>query len=518
MLQESLDRLREAGSISIEKLNAGLEWGRTILEQIGIALPPELARPMDRAGWTEPHVQGLMTVITFILAFLIVLLVLRRIVGARRPPERAEPLSMMVRRPKFMGLAASVVLVLFFGSWSVLAPLSSAAIAPGVVSPEGDRKTVAHLEGGIVRSIHVREGDVVAAGDPLVTLEDVQARARYEELHKRLLHLTAMEARLLAQRSDKEAIPFPENLVNDASDEAKLAMEAQQDLLASQRATQAGREKILHQRILQLEEQNAGLEDVTVAQERQIELVLEEIRSVQTLYDKGLAEASRLLALKRAHADLEADKALNRAHIAENAQRIGETEIQLLTMREAVVEQANDGLAEIQRLLGEIRSQIPSREDVLARTVVRASMPGTVMNIHATTEAGVLRPGETILEIVPSEARLIIDARVKPNDIDRVLPGMTARVVLTAYKQRNLPMIHGVLRSVSADRLVEDRTGEPYFLAKVEVNSEDLAGLSSVRLIPGMPTEVMILNEEKTVLEYLFEPILKSANRSLRES
>jgi HlyD family secretion protein/epimerase transport system membrane fusion protein len=326
-----------------------------------------------------------------------------------------------------------------------------------------------------------------------------------------------MEARLIAERAGSEEISFAQDLL-DATDAGALrAIAAQRELLESQRATQRGREKILDQRVRQLDEQNRGLKEVIAAQDRQIALIEEERIGVQELYEKGYERYPRLLALKRAEAALEGERAGNRARIAENAQRIGETEIQLLTLREQVVEKANSDLTEVQRQLAEIRSQMPSRRDILARTVVRAPIAGTVMNVQATTETGVVHPGAPILEIVPREARLIIDARVNPRDIDRVRLGMEARVLLTAYKQRSLPLIHGILRSVSADRLVEDRTGEPYFLAKVEVKPEDLAGLENVRLVPGMPAEVMILNDEQTLVDYLLSPILQSLNRGFRE-
>ena len=141
-----------------------------------------------------------------------------------------------------------------------------------------------------------------------------------------------------------------------------------------------------------------------------------------------------------------------------------------------------------------------------------------MLNLRSTIEFGVVRPGEAILEIVPDGAPLVIDARVRPNDIDRVRPGMETRVILSAYKQRNLPLIHGQLRTISADRLVEDRTGEPYFLAKIEVRPEDIAAIEEIRLVPGMPAEIMILNGEQTVVEYLVEPLISSLRRGFRES
>lgn len=487
------------------------------LDSLAFRLVPELDTWLAAAGWTEPAEQRVVVAVALVVlggvALIGVLLLVRR--GQSR--ATGSPLTDLTRRPRRFGYGAAIVLVAFFGGWSVVAPLASAALAPGVVSPDGNRKTVEHLEGGIVRTIHVREGDQVEAGAPLVTLEDIQARARYEELRERYLHLLAMEARLIAQRSGAEEIDFAEELLRASDAGARRAVAAQRELLESQRATQQGQERILRQRVRQLDEQNAGLDEVISAQNRQIALIEEEIGGVQQLYDKGLAQYPRLLALKRAQADLEAERATNRARIAENAQRIGETEIQLLTLREQVIEQANDELTGVQRQLAEIRSQMPSRADILQRTVIRAPIDGTVMNVQATTETGVVRPGEPVLEIVPREARLIIDAQVRPSDIDRVHPGMEARVLLTAYKQRSLPLIHGIVRSVSADRLVEDRTGDPYFLAKVEVQAEDLADLENVRLMPGMPADVMILDKEQTFIDYLFSPILRSMNRSFRE-
>jgi len=231
-----------------------------------------------------------------------------------------------------------------------------------------------------------------------------------------------------------------------------------------------------------------------------------------------LAHASRVLALRREHADTLADRARNRAAIAQNHQMIGGTEIELLTQNEEIVSGANEELTVIDAQLAELDAQIPQRSDVLQRTIIRAPISGIVLNVRSGMEFGVVRPGEPILEIVPVGAPLVIDARVRPNDIDRVYPGMETRVILSAYKQRNLPLIHGRLRTISADRLIEDRTGEAYFLAKVEVNTHDIDAIEDIQLVPGMPAEIMILNGEQTLVDYLLGPLLNSVRRSFRES
>ena len=443
---------------------------------------------------------------------------LSRAMRPRRMAGNPGALRDMTRYPRRLGVAAAILFVSVLGGWSVLAPLESAAVAPGIISPDGHRKTIQHLEGGIIRTIHVREGDVVKAGAPLITLDDIKARASDKELRERLLHLLAAEARLEAERTDAAEISFPELLVQWKSTELERVMEGQRQLLLSRRAAYQGQTQILEARVRQLEEQNVGLREMIAAEEEQMALIDEETAAVQKLLDKGLERKPRILALKRSRADIAATKAANRAKIAENAQAIGETRLQLITVSEQRQEKIGSELADIRRVVAEIKGELPSREDSLDRTVIRAPIDGIVMNLRVNTETGVVRPGEPLLDIVPDDDQLIIDARVRPTDIERIAPGMSARVVLTAYRQRNLPLIHGRLRSISADAMTDERTGLSYFLAKVEVVPGDLATLDNVKLVPGMPAEVMLMDGEQSAFAYLVRPILDSAQRSLREN
>lgn len=438
----------------------------------------------------------------------------RRCVGGVEAASLAE----LTRRPRALGYIAVLVLLGGFGGWALSAPLASAALAPGVVSPDGSRKTLQHFEGGIIQAIHVREGDAVVAGQPLVTLEDTQARARYEELRERYVHLLAAEARLIAEQTGMGEVELPANLTTLGSSETRRAIVGQADLLRSRRATLEGRERILGQRVKQLEEEIAGLREMVAARDTQLALIAQEIVGVQELYEKGLERLPRLLELQRAQANIRAEQAENRAQMARNKQQIGETEMQLLTMRQEDKERVNEELTTVRTTLAELRSQLPSRVDVLSRTVIQAPISGIVMNLQITTNSGVVTSGQPILDIVPAEAKLIIDAKVKPIDTDAVRPGMKARILLPAYRQRNLPQIYGTLRSISADRLIEDRSGEAYFLAKVEVDSAELARLADVRLSPGMPAEVMVLTGEHTLLDYLLRPLLDSVTKSFREN
>lgn len=435
----------------------------------------------------------------------------------RRPKPRVE-LARITRGPRLLGYIAAIALVGGFGTWAYGARLASAAIAPGVVSPDGYRKTIQHLEGGIVRTIHVREGDIVKAGDPLVTLDDTQALARRQELRARYIDLRALEARLLAEMLGHDAIVVPAELLTMPQADYARAIGDQQALFLSRRTSQSGRELILDQRIKQVEEQIAGLTEMIAAEDEQIGLLEQEAASVKKLYDKGLERLPRLLELQREAASVEAERAANRASIAQNRQLIGETQMQLLALRDEIAEKVSQDLSTVRSELAELSGLLASREDILARTVIAAPISGTVMHVRVTTVSGVLKSGEPILEIVPEGSKLVIDARLRPVDIDAVHPGMSARVILTAYRQRNLPQIHGVLRSISADSLVDERSGGSYFLAKVEVDRASLDALGEgIRMLPGMPAEIMLMGDEQTLLEYLLAPVTASLDHSFRQ-
>lgn len=449
----------------------------------------------------------------------LVLIALTWALRIRSPAFRISKrdLKRRTRSARMLGYLSAVLFVGGIGVWSTMAVLASAVVAPGVVSPEGSRKTVQHLEGGIIGTIHVREGDKVTAGQVLVSMETTAAQGHYDELHERYVRLLAAEARLVAELAGKDEITFPSELTSIDNETAQKVAVGEQGLLRSRLATREGRERILSKRIEQIEEQITGFREVIAAQADQLALIDREIKSAQELYDKGLERLPRILALQRAQADIRANQASNRSHVARNQQQIGETELQLLNLRQQDGEAANEDLSKVRGGLAELRSQLPSRQDMLARTAITAPISGTVMNLRVTTESGVISSGQPILDIVPSEPDLVIDSRIRPADIDMVHPKMPARVVLSAYPTRHFAQIHGLLTSVSADRLTDERTGEPYFLAKVKVDAAELGKLHEVRLSPGMPAEVMILTGEQTLLDYMLAPVFDSLNRGLRE-
>jgi HlyD family secretion protein/epimerase transport system membrane fusion protein len=420
--------------------------------------------------------------------------------------------------------AGVLVIGLFFGGlgwWAATAPLAGAAIAPGVVSPDGSRRTVQHLEGGIIRAILVQDGSLVRRGDPLIVLEDVQARAGFDVLQARFYTLAATRARLLAEQAGVASVRFPDRLIQATSDHAAAleAMVAQRALFATRDKALDDRKGILGRRIGQLREEIAGLEAQIRADSRRIDLIDQEIEGVEQLYRKGLERKSRLLALQRGRADIEGNRAERRAGIARAEQAIGETELRIIAQDTSRLEAIGEEASRVQVELAEVEQRLAASRDVLERTVIMAPSEGTVVELRFRTPGGVIRPGEPLLDIVPQNEELLVDARISPRDIDSVRAGLGARIVLPAFAQRHMPQIEGRVRQVSADAMVDPQSGQRYFAIRVEVDRARLAALEpEIRLTPGMPAEVYVVTGERTVLDYLLSPFYDSLRRAFRET
>lgn len=423
-----------------------------------------------------------------------------------------------LRAPILIGLA---VLLLFFGGlayWSWSAPISGAAIASGTVSPEGYRRTVQHLEGGIVEEIEVQDGDLVTEGAPLIVLSDLQARAMFEQLRGQDDNLRALEARLLAEQtgaSEWDPESDSPDLIADVPD---TIVQSQALMFQLRRDNLDEQERILRQRIQQLHAQIGGLQNQIAAQDEQLALIAQEVESVQSLLEQGLERMPRLLALQRESAQIEGSRAVNEASIATAELRIGETELELLSLGTNLLEEVGDQLVQVQAERATIQEQLTASGDVLQRTVITAPITGTVVGLQVHTTGGVVAPGEPLLDIVPIDEDLLVEAQVPLTDIDDVQIGQQARVVLTAYPQRNLLPLEGEVIALSADAVAGTETQPPYYAARVQVRPEDLAVLpESVELRPGMPVEVFITTRDRTVVDYLISPLIDTFNRAFRE-
>jgi HlyD family secretion protein/epimerase transport system membrane fusion protein len=430
-------------------------------------------------------------------------------------------LGRKVRGPIFAGVALATIFFGSFGTWSALAVLAGGATAHGVISPDGSRKSVQHLEGGIIGQILVRDGDIVELGQPVVVLEDVQARASYEMLRAKRDKYRAMLARLAAEEVDAEAIDFPADLTEAraANRDAATILESQERLFAARRELYRSKEVLLEERVAQLHAEIRGLEAQVDSASLQLDIIAEELEGKRELWNKKLLPKPQLLALERAQAEIAGERGENEAGIARAERQIGEAELELLAMHAERREQIAKERDEAEAILAETEEKLLASADVLTRTVVTAPQSGVVVDLAFKTTGGVVLPGDRLLDIVPRDDDLLIDAQLNPTDIDVVYPGLPAQIHLTAYSSRRTPRVDGTVRSVSADRLVDEQTGEAYYLVRVEVDRarlEEEVG-PEVKLVAGMPADVLIVTSHRTPLEYLLQPLLDSFRWALRE-
>ncbi len=399
-----------------------------------------------------------------------------------------------------------------------MAPIDSAAVAPGVVAVESSRKTIQHLEGGVVEEILVHEGQRVVGDQLLVRLDDTQARSQLEIVRSQYLANRAQEARLVAERDAQPAIEFPSELLATKDDpRVAEAIIGEQRLFAARITALDGQEEVLRQRTGQLEEQAQGLENLVASKTRRIVLYQEEIAGLKTLFTKGLGDKSRLREAERLLAEVEGERAEHQAAIASARIQIGETRIQVAQLRREFTREAVTDLRAVQTRLADLRERIRALDSTLARTLIKAPVAGAVVGMTVHTPGGVIRPGDHILDIVPEGESLLIEAQVRPNDIDRVTPGLTAQVRLSAFNSRTTPTVEGMVLTVSADRLSDPTTRTSYYLARVQVTPEGLAALEGRTLQPGMSAEVMINTGERTFLDYLIRPLTDRLARSFKE-
>ena len=430
------------------------------------------------------------------------------------------PLGRELRAPLTLGLSAMVLFFVVGGIWAATAPLSGAVIASGVVSPESSRQTVQHLEGGIIRAFKVREGQQVQAGDILVILEGVRAKAEAGARMSRYRALLATQARLRAEQAGDSAVEFSHPALADRTNpEVRDAIQAQRNQFRGRRNSAASRVAILRQRIVQLETQIVGFERQLEGTEKQRGHIAEEVADAMMLLAKGLQRKPRVLQLQREQARLIGAEGELMARIARTREAIGETGLQVINLAIERREEIDGQLSELIGKRAELEKEMRVSFDRVRRTEIRSPIAGTVIDLRYKTPGGVIRAGEPILDLVPLAANLVIEARVRPRDIDDVHAGQKAYLLFPSFAQRNLKRIEGRVQSISPDALEDARTGERYYAARVTVDRAYLKKIApEIKLSPGMPAEVYIATRERTVLEYLLQPFLQTLERAFRES
>lgn len=404
------------------------------------------------------------------------------------------------------------------GGWAATVPLASAVIATGQVTVDTNRKQVQHLEGGIVADLRVRDGDVVKRNEVLIRLDDTRAKASLAIVAAAYREELAKEARYIAERDGKDRIDWPRDLRTPANDPVlKALLTSQQTIFESRRETLRGETDILGERISQLEEEIEGLSAQKNASEKQIELIKEELKGLLDLYSRGQTTRPRILALQREAARLDGERGELIGKIARSRKAVGETKLEIIQKQKAFRNEVVAGLRDVQAKVNDLRERFVAARDVLERIDIRAPVAGKIVGLAVHASEAVIKPAETILEIVPSGDRLLIEVQVEPQDIDNVAIGQKAEIRMLAFKQRTTPTLKGTVSYVSADALKHAQTGATFFLTRIEVPEAEQKRLEGQVLQPGMPAEAMIQTGKRTALAYIVQPILDSMNRAWRD-
>jgi HlyD family secretion protein/epimerase transport system membrane fusion protein len=412
------------------------------------------------------------------------------------------------------------VIVLFFGvlgGWAAVAPLASAVQASGTLTVSGQNKVVQHLDGGIIRELLVKNGDKVTEGQTIIRMDDVQARAGVDLIRSQYLSLLALQARLEAERDDTKKIDYPQELLQAADrPDVEAMILGQTNLFEERKRTLEGQVSVLQQRIKQLKQQIGGASMQQLAQDQQLNLIQDELASALQLYQKGYVPKTRILELQRAAAALSGQSGAYKSSQASTQQAIGEAQLQILQLQKERLSEVSQNLADTQDKINAAEERLHASEDVLKRTIITAPVSGTVLNMTANTIGGVIGSGGKILEIVPGDLPLLVEAAVRPEDIAEMKTGLVAEIRLTAYNQRSTGIIHGVVTEISADRIVTQNDPRGHFEIKARI-TDDLTKLPGIDIVPGMPALVSIPVQERTVLEYIIGPLTDYFASGMRE-
>lgn len=426
------------------------------------------------------------------------------------------------RLPTLFGFSAVFVTLLGFGVWGSSAPIAGAVVASGVFVTTGQNKIVQHLEGGVIKEIKVKEGDIVAQGQVLVELDETGPRSELRRLVLRQARLSAMEARLQAEMNDADDIRVPPVLAASLQDRDVAELIEQQRLtFLARRRNVASEITTLQAGIDALNERVKGGTAQLNAVHRQLELFEEELKSKSHLLDGGMIRKSEVLALQRARANLQGEIGRLIGELGDARERIVRTNEQIAGVRNNSVKQAVEQLHEVHGELKDVRERIRSAQNLLDRITITAPVEGVVVKLRYHTPGGVIEAGKNVLEIVPQKEELIVEVRVQPRDIDVVKSGQAASVRLTALNARTTPMIAANVVYVSADALPDEKKSmaatSDVYVARIRLDAGEVAHIKDFVPTAGMPAEVYIKTAERTFFEYLMRPISDSMSRAFRE-
>jgi HlyD family secretion protein len=423
-----------------------------------------------------------------------------------------------IRRYTIAGIVVVLILTCGVGVWAAATEISGALIAPGTIVVESNVKKVQHPTGGVVGQLLVRDGDRVKAGDLLVRLDDTIMRANLAIVTKALTELYARKARLEAERDGAETVKFPDDLMqqSDVPEIAQVLM-GERKLFELRRSARAGQKAQLQERINQSGEETTGLSAQKVAKEKEITLIEHELAGVRDLFNKNLVPMTRLTSLERDATRIDGERGQLIATIAQAKGKIAELRLQIIQIDQDLSSEVAKEMREIDAKIGEFVERKVSAMDQLKRTDIRSPQDGTVFQSTVHTVGGVMPAGEPIMLIVPEADKLTIEARVNPQDIDKVQLGQIAALRFSAFNVRTTPEIFGTVSRVSADTTTDQRTNQSYYTIRIAMPPEQVTRLGDVKLVPGMPVEAFVKTGERTVISYLMKPLSDQINRAFRE-
>lgn len=432
-----------------------------------------------------------------------------------QPQSKGEAVFSVRSRLIFALLVVSV-LILAGGGWVGTARISGAIIASGEVVVEKHVKKVQHLNGGIVAKINVVDGSVVQAGDILLRLDDTTDRAELGVVQSQIIDLVGRKARLFAQRDGLPAIEFP--LDFDAMGPGAVRVRhGEVRLFERNREAIESTKEQLRLRIKQQQEEIRALASQRDANQDELVVIRQDLGTVQGLFDKGLVQVSRLYTLEREAIRIEGQNGSIKAQSARARSQTSEIKLQIIAVDQRTKREAQREIREIEGKIAELIERKIAISDRLSRVELRAPVTGVVHEMAVHTVGGVVIAAEPVMLIVPGNDKLTIEARVLPNDIDQVALSQVVRVRLSAFNQRNTSELQGTVVQVAADVTEDDRSGQHYYLVRVEINKESLEEIVDWKLVPGMPVEVFMTTDDRTVLSYLSKPITDQFVRSFRD-
>ncbi|PDT64749.1 hemolysin secretion protein D [Bradyrhizobium ottawaense] len=433
--------------------------------------------------------------------------------------EQPRKAHQSIRKHLIGGLVVVLVLAGGVGGWASTVPISGALVAPGSVVVDSNLKKVQHPTGGVVGEVRVRDGDVVAAGDIVVRLDETVVKASLAIVVKALSGLYARAARLEAEQQNRLKIAFPPQLTERADDpDARYVMASETKLFEVRVNGRTGQKAQLRERVTQLNEEIAGLQAQETAKDKEIELVQQELVGVRRLYEQHLVQINRLTTLERDAARLTGERAQYIASRAQAKGKITETELQIIQVDKDMLAEVSKDLRETNDKIGEFVERKVTAEDQLRRIDIRAPQDGVVLQSTVHTVGGVITAGDAIMMIVPKADDLSVEAKVNPQDIDKLQVGQKTLLRLSALNQRTTPELNGVVTRVSADVTTDQRTGQSFYTIRVSMPPEEVARLGSdIKIIPGMPVEAFVQTGDRTMLAYLMKPLSDQLMRAFRE-